>query len=575
MIEPMRFQPAAGCRNTAIYPYIRKIDIMSSNSYILSGIDQIALIDPGGLEEQIEHLEGVISGLQNERSRPVVVYLTHVHMDHWVQLKQGRDRKILGGATLAVQALGAEALEKRDPGITLSGLLCRPMIQVLVDLKLLAPNDLSLAGERHMHLDGWTYEYAIKSIEIAPGLMLHSQIVRLGDGDHLEIYHTPGHSPDSICIQLGSLLIVGDLFFAPNPGMAGACGWSREDLLQSIQKVLWILENKNIQVCLSGHGRPIDAWTARKTLEVMYSDAYSLQNIEEITPQWAKRTASYASDLMTEMERISIIIAGRLAFIAHVLGELEEHVEAEEMDAMLDPSMLDDLFNDFHCFASALRGGKKLDIEFVHKAGQTVARLEKLFERALLGSVMDKSILGRAGRLINDYSMTYRGFRPPYYVSYEDVNRVVGDVIEQVSNVPYDEEDILLAESTEDYLKALEKRIAHVDLFENVELAFDADPKRPFARMDRERFNDALVDIFERFVGVGSRSIKITTSQNDDWALVRISGSSSASAHPLDRARRFFERNLALCGGLMQVSQEDGCPLVEIEFSALGEELAI
>jgi glyoxylase-like metal-dependent hydrolase (beta-lactamase superfamily II) len=575
MIEPMRSQPAAGCRSTAIYPYIRKIDIMSSNSYIISGVDQIALIDPGGLAEQIDHLEEVIKGLQNELFRPVVVYLTHVHMDHWVQLKQGRDHKILGGAALAVQTTGAKALEKQDCGITLSALLGRQMIRVPVDLKLLAPHDLSLGGERHVHLEGWTYEYAMKSMEVAPGLMIHSQAIPLGDGDFLEIYHTPGHSPDSICMQIGSLLIVGDLFFAPNPGMAGAYGWSREDLLLSIQKVLWILENKNIQVCLSGHGRHIDSWTARKTLEVMYNDATSLQNIEEITPQWAKRTAAYAFDLMTEMERISTIIAGRLAFIAHVLGELGEETEAEEMRALLDPSLLDNLFNDFHDFAAALREGKKPDIEFVHKAGQIVGKLEKLFERKLLGSVMDQSLLGRAGRLINDYSMTYRGFRPPYYVSYEDVNRVVGDVMEQVVHVPYDEGAILMAESAEDYLAALKTRIAHVNLFENVGFTFEADHQRPFARMDRERFSDSLIDIFERFAGVGSKWIKVTTSQNDDWTLIRISGSSSADAHPLYRARRFFERNLALCGGLLQISQEGEEPMVDIEFSALGEELAI
>lgn len=575
MIEPMRSQPAAGCRSTAIYPYIRKIDLMSSNSYIISGVDQIALIDPGGLEEQIEHLEGVIAGLQDELFRPLVVYLTHVHMDHWVQLKQGRDHKILGEAPLAVQAVGAKALEEQNLGITLSTLLGRPMVRVPVDLKLIAPFDLSLGGERHVHLDGWTYEYAMRSMEIAPGLMLHSQVIPLGGGDCLEIYHTPGHSPDSICLQIGSHLIVGDIFFAPNPGMAGACGWSREDLLQSIQKVLWILENKNIQVCLSGHGRHIDAWTARKTLEVMYNDVSSLQNIEEITPQWAKRTAAYAFDLMTEMERISTIIAGRLAFVAHVLGELEEETEAEEMGALLDPSLLDNLFNDFHGFAIALHEGKKPDIEFVHKAGQTVGKLEKLFERKLLGSIMDQSLLGRADRLINDYSMTYRGFRPPYYVSYEDVNRVVGDVMQQAVHTPYDEEAILMAKSAEDYLTALKIRIAHINLFENIEFAFKADPQRPFARMDRERFSDSLIDIFERFVGVGSKWIKVATSQNDDWTLIRISGSSSAAAHPLDRARRFFERNLALCGGLLQTSQEEDGPTVEIEFSALGEELSI
>jgi glyoxylase-like metal-dependent hydrolase (beta-lactamase superfamily II) len=573
VIEPMRSQPVDGSRNTAIYPYIRKIDLMSSNSYIISGVDQIAIVDPGGLEEQMDHLEGVVAGLQEELLRPVVVYLTHVHMDHWAQLKQGRKHKNLSGAALAVQASGADALEMQDSRITLSGLLGRSMIKVPVELKLLSSRDRELCGERHLPLGKWTYGYAVRSAKICEEVELQSIVVPMGGGDHLEIYHTPGHSPDSVCVRTGSILVVGDLFFAPNPGMAGAYGWSQNDLAKSILKVLWILENKNIQICCSGHGRPIDALTARKTLEVMYSDVFSLQGMEEVTPEWAKRTAAYASDLVAEMERISTIIAGRLAFIAHVLGELEEETEAEETDALLDPLLIDDLFNDFHSFAAALSEGKKLDLELVHKAGQTMGRLEKLFERKLLGSIMDQSLLGRASRLINDYSMTYRGFRPPYYVSYEDVNLTVEKIIEEITRSPYNEEAILMAESVEDYLTALKARIAHVDLFENVGLAFEPDPQRPFARMDKERFRDALIDIFERFIGAGAKEVKVTTSLNDDWVLVRIEG--QTSFHPIGRAERFFERSLALCGGLLQISTEkEGCS-VEIEFSALGEEMGV
>jgi glyoxylase-like metal-dependent hydrolase (beta-lactamase superfamily II) len=575
VIEPMRSQPVDGSRDIAIYPYIRKIDLMSSNSYIISGVDQIAIIDPGGLEDQMDHLEEEVIRLQDELLRPVVVYLTHVHMDHWVQLKQGRKHKNLSEAALAVQASGADALETQDSRVTLSGLLGRSMIKVPVELKLLSSRDLGLDGdeERHIPLGKWTYNYAVRSMKICEEMELQSIVVPMGKGDHLEIYHTPGHSPDSICIRVGSILVVGDLFFAPNPGMAGAYGWSQTDLAQSIKKVLWILEDKNIQVCCSGHGRPIDALTARKTLEVMCNDLSSLQGLEEVTPEWAKRTAAYASDLMAEMERISTIIAGRLAFIAHVLGELEEVTEAEETEALLDPSLLDDLFNDFHSFATALREGKKLDLEFVHKAGQTMGRLEKLFERKLLGSIMDKSLMERAGRLISDYSMTYRGFRPPYYVSYEDVNLIIGGIMEEMRHSPYDEEAILRAESDEDYLMALKARIAYVNLFENVGLDFEPDPQRPFARMDKERFSDALVDIFERFIGAGAKEMKVTTSLNDDWVLVCIEG--QTSFHPIGRAERFFERSLALCGGLLQTSTaKEGCR-VEIEFSALGEEMEI
>lgn len=573
MLEHMRSQPVAGGRGVTICPYIRKIDLMSSNSYVLAGEDQIALIDPGGLVEQVDHLETEVSRLQNELYRPVMVYLTHVHMDHWAQLKRGGDHGALDNAALAVHAAGADALEKKDSKVTLAGLLGRSMIKVPVELKLLSPWDLAIGGERHFSLGEFTFDYAMRSQTIAEGLELHSQVVPLGRGDHLEIYHTPGHSPDSICMQVGSLLFVGDLFFAPNPGMAGAYGWSHKDLLDSIQKVLWILENKNVLYCCGGHGRPIDAWTARKTLEVMYNDAASLQGLEEITPEWARRTAAYAGDLMRELERLFTIISGRLTFIAHVLSELEEISEAEKAEALLDPQILDGLFSDFQRFALDLHQGKRLDLELVHKAGQTVGKLDKLFDGNKLGSFIDQSLLGRAGRLLSDYSATYRGFRPPYYVSYEDVNRIVEEILEQMKHSPYDEEAILLAESEEDYLRALKARIAHVNIFEKMGLSFEPDSKRPFAHMDKERFCDCLVDIFERFAGAGAKEMKVTTSLNDDWVLVCVEG--EASSHPISRSERFFERSLALCGGLVQTSTTEKRCRVEIEFSAMGEETEV
>ncbi len=188
--------------------------------------------------------------------------------------------------------------------MTLSELLGRPMKNIPVAAKLLCREEKSLTGPHALDLEGWNYEYVTKLTEVAEGVLLHSQIISLGDGDRLEIYHTPGHSPDSICLRIGSLLFAGDLFFAPNPGMAGAYGWSQQDLMESILKILWVLENENILLCLSGHGRPVDAQTARNTLEVMHSDAASLKGLAEVTPQWAKRTAAYAQDLMSELERI-------------------------------------------------------------------------------------------------------------------------------------------------------------------------------------------------------------------------------------------------------------------------------
>lgn len=571
-MEPMILQPVQGTRNVSIYPYLRKIDIMSSNSYLLSSPEQIVLIDPGGLESQINRLEEEVQILQDELYRPVVVYLTHVHIDHWYQLRQGKTFTELSKAFLAVQERGAEALETNDPHLTLSTLLDKPMTPIPVDIKLLSNLDKTKLCGNSLDIKGWRFDYVTKSRWIAEDLVLHSQIVPLGKGDNLEIYHTPGHSPDGVCIRAGSMLFVGDVFFAPNPGTAGAYGWSQKDLMQSILKILWLLENEKILVCGSGHGRPIDAQTAHKTLEVMYSDAASLKDLEEITPLWARRTSDYALDLISELERTFTIIAGRLAYVSHVLGELEEETEAEKLDSLTDGQTMDELFVDFHRFAGELHAGEKLDIEMVHKTGQVVGRLDKLFAKRKLESVLDQSLLDRAGRQLSDYAATYRGFRPPYYVSHVDVNRLIEEVLEKLLHSPYEEETIMQAESAEDYLKALTARVAHVNVFENVDLAFRPDSGKAYARMDKERFADVLIDMLERFAGARMRKIEVATCLSDDWLMVRITGRGECTCHPLSQSSRFFERSLALCGGLLQTSFEADRPSVEIEFSTLQEE---
>jgi glyoxylase-like metal-dependent hydrolase (beta-lactamase superfamily II) len=572
-LEPMISQSVPGTRNVKIYPYLRKIDLMSSNSYLLSSPEQIALIDPGGMESQINSLEEEIQILQDELPRPLVVYLTHVHIDHWHQLTQCKPSTQLSKAFLAVQETGAVALEMNDPKLPLSALLGRPMSAVPVDIKLLSDLDKTILCGNSLDLLGWCFDYVTKSWRISEDVVLHSQIVSLGKEDHLEIYHTPGHSPDGVCIRTGSMLFVGDIFFAPNPGMAGAYGWSQKDLMQSILKILWILENEKIITCGSGHGKFIDAQTARKTLQVMYADAASLKDLQDITPLRARRISDYAQDLINELERIFTIIAGRLAYISHVLAELEEEAQAKELDCLLDTQYMDGLFVDIHSFVRELRAGKKLDWEMVLKTGQVVGRLEKLFAKRKLELVLDQSLLDRAGRLLSDYAATYRGFRPPYIVSRVDVNLLIEVVLGKLLRNADEDEAIMQAESAEDFLLALRHRIAQVNIFEGVDLVFLPGTGEAFARMDQERFADIIMDMLERFAGARIREIEIATVCDDEWVLVRIKGRSECSCHPLSRSKRFFERNLALSGGLLHLSHEANLPSAEIEFAAFQEDL--
>ena len=91
------------------------------------------------------------------------------------------------------------------------------------------------------------------------GATLQRQWLSLGAGNRLEIYHTPGHSACSISLRIGSLLMLGDLPFAANPGVCGLDGWNHADLLQTLRNVDGLLETPDITACCPGHGYCVPA----------------------------------------------------------------------------------------------------------------------------------------------------------------------------------------------------------------------------------------------------------------------------------------------------------------------------
>ena len=91
---------------------------------------------------------------------------------------------------------------------------------------------------------------------------------------------------------------------------------------------------------------------------------------------------------------------------------LEESGEAESLQTLIDIKQIDELFLEFNSFVPELHKGMKLDWDLVHKAGQIIRKLDLVFESKKLGSFLDRSLLRRANRMLNDYTVTYRGFRP-------------------------------------------------------------------------------------------------------------------------------------------------------------------
>lgn len=92
----------------------------------------------------------------------------------------------------------------------------------------------------------------------APGTVAktlgHGDLVPCGDGA-LEVLHTPGHTPGSVCFRLGGespILFSGDTLFRRSVGRTDFPGGSWDDLVASIETRLLTLPGDLL--VLPGHG---------------------------------------------------------------------------------------------------------------------------------------------------------------------------------------------------------------------------------------------------------------------------------------------------------------------------------
>jgi hypothetical protein len=136
LLTPLVWQPVPGADGAYIYLSIRKIDTISSNSYLIATPDVLILIDPGGLPEQAEELALVIGECRREQDRPVFVFLTHVHTDHFAGIFAVPAFVCPEIAVFVVQELGGEALERGDAKVTQAELQGRALPPLKIGLPL-------------------------------------------------------------------------------------------------------------------------------------------------------------------------------------------------------------------------------------------------------------------------------------------------------------------------------------------------------------------------------------------------------------------------------------------------------
>ena len=88
MLEDQRWQPVPGATGAEIYPFLRKPDVTCSNAYIIRTPGDVLIIDTGADAGQMDRILSLVEDLLREAPRPVTLFFTHCHADHWLGLEQ-------------------------------------------------------------------------------------------------------------------------------------------------------------------------------------------------------------------------------------------------------------------------------------------------------------------------------------------------------------------------------------------------------------------------------------------------------------------------------------------------------
>lgn len=184
---------------------IKKIVVgqLESNCYLAGDEDtkEIFIIDPGGDYDKIKDV------IDRNSLKPKAVINTHGHGDHIAANKEF-------GISVWIHRLDADFLT--DPSKNLSG----------------------------------AFGFFLKT-KTASKLLEDRDILNIGKYS-IEVIHTPGHTPGSICLKGERVIFTGDTLFHEGIGRTDFAYGSEEDIIRSIKEKLFTLDDD--YVIYPGHG---------------------------------------------------------------------------------------------------------------------------------------------------------------------------------------------------------------------------------------------------------------------------------------------------------------------------------
>jgi glyoxylase-like metal-dependent hydrolase (beta-lactamase superfamily II) len=534
-MENQQWQRIEGTHQVEVYPWVRKPDLASSNSYVVCGAEQLAVIDPGGSPEQTQGLVGVLRARLQERPRPVFLYLSHCHVDHAIEAIRNRVWREFPGLKIVVHEVGSAALSTGNRAITQAGILGIDFPSALPDSSLLASPGQGMPCERG----------------VSPLL----GVIPLGAGDTLEVYSTPGHSPDGLSFRVGEVLFAGDLLAAVAPLIAGAAGWSHPDLIESLEMILQLVEGKRIRVCGPGHGNLLHGETIAKAFQKTLNEASLLTKIELVNPDRVRFITDYAQELFEELGALFTLINHRIERVARRMDEFEEYSAARQIRQILDSDQVSQLLLEFRNFQAGLRRGQLIEVQVALKAIQVVPRIRRLLENDQLKRVIDRSLLRFTCTLLTDFMQAAKGLRLEEEPEEHNLDALVAALVAELSarpGAPTSLEDI--PDDPAGFSEFLISSIAHVPIFKDIALRYDGPDDDVRVRLVVPRFQDSLKRFLEDLVDWGAQAITLRAVRETSKAHLAVNAEFRRPVFEVGEHRlHLYRRQFKLSGGQMDV----------------------
>ena len=574
-IEANVWQKVPGTPSVEIFPIIPKANCVSSNCYIFSAPDALVVVDPGANSGQTEQINRVLTEAVTVSRRPVLVFLTHCHQDHsqeagGLELPAGTEVKRFA------HQVGVEAMKHRDRNLTTAYLypwnpeICAAQFEgiLFASSPASAPPALELA-------DGRRFELYTEPIRMHDGETLQHQWLSLGSGNRLEIYHTPGHSACSISLRIGSLLMLGDLPFAANPGVCGLDGWNHTDLLQTLRKINRLLETTAIEVCCPGHGYCVSAQGMREKLRLMESEASNLTDVPLMDAERISGLKTYVDELLEETTALLTIFSGRLYTASYYLSLLdEEDSAASRVLAALDIDQIDRILSDFRRIAEAFHTSVMPEWTVVLKGVQVARSLQNVLSTEHVRQLLDFSLVDRAQRRLEDFLSLVRGLQFLQTEQPGAVNEIIARLMKRPKEATMVEPTDLMESLDDDqsFLQALTRRLAAYSPLRDIEFEFSPGAQDTKANIGGERLDDILTNLIEGLAAMGVKHISIATRAASGQVEIRLSSRERMDPAGLGKRRLdLYNRTLGWLGGSLEQCEQNGHPEFAIRLPALGE----